>query len=240
MKKIRAILFSLFLVLGMTAGTVYAEEIDPDRSGSLKFTVHDPEGKPVGGGSLTVTKVADIAFDENGNPYFKLTPDFEGTNLDLMEVGDLTRQVNAGLIDYLEQYASDHGLLDDKRTVPADGVIDFETKEQGLYLVIQEEPHPGYKLMPAFLISVPQSVENADGTYSYIYDVNASPKSDPEKLPVDKPTPENPPKKPSTNKPPTSTETGANQYLGSLIISGLFLFLIAGTLKKQKNAAEQE
>ena len=240
MKKIRAIIFSLFLILGFTTVTVKAEGYKPEEPGSLEFTIHDPEGHPVGGGTLTVLKVATIELDSKGDPYFKLTSDFKGTGLDLSDMGSLTRDSNAGVIDYLEWYAAENGLLKDKKVVPEDGIIDFKFEEHGLYLVVQEDPHPGYKLMPSFLISVPQSVENADGTYSYIYDVNASPKSDPEKLPEDKPTPENPPKKPSTNKPPTSTETGVNQYLGSLIISGLFLFLIAGTLKKQKNTAEQE
>ena len=100
MKRIKAVFLSLFLVLGLTIGTVYAEEIDPTRQGSLVFTVHDPQGNPVGGGSLTVTKIASIAYDENNNPYFKLLPAFEASNANLEDINNpekLTREHNTQL-----------------------------------------------------------------------------------------------------------------------------------------------
>lgn len=213
MKKIKAIFLSLFLILGMSRAWIHAEEIDPAKIGSLVFTVHDPQGNPVGGGTLTVTKIASIAFGENNNPYFELLPEFEGSHANLEDISNpekLTRQYNANLIDYLEDYAKKKDLLGQKLTVPSDGIVDFSVLEgqpitQGLYLVVQEDAHPGYKLMPAFLISIPQAVYEGDTFDHYEYNVNASPKSDPEKITNPPTTPDNPDTPPDTpNNPPTN------------------------------------
>lgn len=239
MKKLKRIFWCSLLLLSMFTTTAFAAETyDPETPGSLEFTVHESNGTPVGGGTLTVTKVATIEVDEQGNPYFKLTPDFEGTHLDLNDIEALTRQHNASMIDYLQQYAEAHNLLKGKMTVPANGEIDFNIKEHGLYLVVQEDAHPGYKLMPSFLISVPQAIyidKVVDGKTvrefdHYDYTVNASPKSDPAKDPGTPPG--NPGTPPSRPKPPTASQTGADQYLGSFIISGLFLFLICSDFRR--------
>ncbi len=243
MKRIKAICLSVFMILGLSIGIVHAEEINPDLPVSLTFTVHDPQGDPLGGGSLTVTKIASITFYENGNPYFKILPEFEGAGIDLDKLGDpehLTREHNANLIDYIEDYATDHGLLGTEINVPASGpnagIVTFSDANgdpltQGLYLVVQETPHPGYEKMPAFLISLPQAVYDSEDEFvKYEYNVNANSKSDPQKIPE---TPHRP-------QPPTSTQTGAVQYMGSMLISGIFLFLVGVQCIRLRKAEQGE
>ena len=72
----------------------------------------------------------------------------------------------------------------------------FRNVTPGLYLLVQQSAAEGYLAADPFLVSVPM-MENG----TYIYDVDASPKTELEKAPVT-PTPEkpNPPKLPQTGQ----------------------------------------
>lgn len=175
----------MFLFAG--AFPIQAETVDMERDGSLRIVIHDGEGNPVPGGTLSWFYAGKIVNDQEG-PRFELSESFKDSGADLSDPQD------RHLIAYLEDYALENNLQRGTVAVPENAELYFPDVPTGLYLVIQEKAAPGYKPMSSFLISVPNYVDG-----EYVYDVSAYPKSDPEKLPSENPeTPENPKEKPGT------------------------------------------
>lgn len=165
-------------------------------TGSIHVNLYDStNNKALSGGELTVYRVAEVQ-RKNGNLNFEYCGDFDGCAI---ELGDLTDSTLAG---QLQEYLSDNaeGTV---REVDANGNVNFDDLELGLYLVVQTKASKGYKPVNSFLVSLPMA---EDGEWNY--EVDASPKvgaytPEPE-------TPPFPPNKPDKPDKPNTPDTPEN------------------------------
>ena len=161
-------------------------------TGSIHINLYDStNNKALSGGELTVYRVAEVQ-RKNGNLSFEYCGDFDGCAI---ELGDLTDSTLAG---QLQEYLSDNaeGTV---REVDANGNVNFDDLELGLYLVVQTKASKGYKPVNSFLVSLPMA---EDGEWNY--EVDASPK-----VGAYTPEPETPPSPPDTlDKPDKPVSPG--------------------------------
>lgn len=159
-------------------------------TGSIHVNLYDStNNKALSGGELTVYCVAEVQ-RKNGNLNFEYCGDFDGCAI---ELGDLTDSTLAG---QLQEYLSDNaeGTV---REVDANGNVNFDDLELGLYLVVQTKASKGYKPVNSFLVSLPMA---EDGEWNY--EVDASPK-----VGAYTPEPETPPSPPDTPDKPDKPNT---------------------------------
>lgn len=222
---------------------------DLDATGSISLTM-SYEGEAVGGGEITVCKVADPAEDD-GNYSWELTNGFEGCGI---EPGDLTDTTLAAKYKkYLLDENTDAETL--LMEIGADGTVTVSDQTTGLYLIYQADGQAadGYKEMRAFLVSIPF---REDEDSAWVYNVNATPKMDTlqtdtetetesesetpteteTKSPqTETPAPQTEPKKPDNNL----AQTGQlNWPIPVLAAAGLLVFLLGWYLKRQKENHE--
>lgn len=161
-------------------------------TGSIHVNLYDStNNKALSGGELTVYRVAEVQ-RKNGNLSFEYCGDFDGCAI---ELGDLTDSTLAG---QLQEYLSDNaeGTV---REVDANGNVNFDDLELGLYLVVQTEASKGYEPINPFLVSLPMA---EDGKWNYA--VDASPKVG-AYTPTKPDTPPTPPTPPTPDYPDTPT-----------------------------------
>ena len=161
-------------------------------TGSIHVNLYDStNNKALSGGELTVYRVAEVQ-RKNGNLSFEYCGDFDGCAI---ELGDLTDSTLAG---QLQEYLSDNaeGTV---REVDANGNVNFDDPELGLYLVVQTKASKGYKPVNSFLVSLPMA---EDGKWNYA--VDASPKVG-AYTPTKPDTPPTPPTPPTPDHPDTPT-----------------------------------
>lgn len=126
-----------------------------DQTGSLRVALGQA-GQVTQGGSVTLYRV--------GSPIsggYRLTDGFGGGVIAWEDV------YSQALADWLTEQASYGGtelLLD------ADGYADFPSLSEGLYLLVQKQPSPGYQAMEPFLVPLP---------YEGQWDIQANPKCEP-------------------------------------------------------------
>ena len=159
-------------------------------TGSIHVNLYDStNNKALSGGELTVYRVAEVQ-RKNGNLNFEYCGDFDGCAI---ELGDLTDSTLAG---QLQEYLSDNaeGTV---REVDANGNVNFDDLELGLYLVVQTKASNGYKPVNSFLVSLPMA---EDGEWNY--EVDASPK-----VGAYTPEPETPPFPPNKPDKPNTPDT---------------------------------
>lgn len=162
-------------------------------TGSIHVNLYDStNNKALSGGELTVYRVAEVQ-RKNGNLSFEYCGDFDGCAI---ELGDLTDSTLAG---QLQEYLSDNaeGTV---REVDANGNVNFDDLELGLYLVVQTKASKGYKPVNSFLVSLPMA---EDGEWNY--EVDASPK-----VGAYTPEPETPPFPPNKPDKPDTPDTPEN------------------------------
>lgn len=162
-------------------------------TGSIHVNLYDStNNKALSGGELTVYRVAEVQ-RRNGNLSFEYCGDFDGCAI---ELGDLTDSTLAG---QLQEYLSDNaeGTV---REVDANGNVNFDDLELGLYLVVQTKASKGYKPVNSFLVSLPMA---EDGEWNY--EVDASPK-----VGAYTPEPETPPSPPDTPDKPDKPVSPGN------------------------------
>lgn len=181
-KRILALVSAAFCIAMMTALPVLpAEQIDLSRTGAITVTIKDLKtGQAVAGGRLKMFYIAGI-LAENGYHFDASGTDFAGYGLAVEEDGDLT----AALAQDLADYAKAQGIAGKVLKVGEDGKAGAGDLKLGLYLFVQEQPAADYAALTPFLVSVPQ--RDAEG--SYIYSVDATPKTGTEKKTTPPPPP---------------------------------------------------
>lgn len=161
--------FFIACVLFLMPVTVFAQNFDPDHVGSISVTLMDQDGEtPITGAELSVYYVAKVSLNSKDNLSFNFTDAFAdcGCALD-----------DPALSVKLDAYVEDHSVSAEKLVTDARGKVAFTNLPLGLYFVKQTGAVDGYAPCTPFLVTVPN--HNAD---SYVYDVNASPKTDVAKL----------------------------------------------------------
>lgn len=214
-RKIISLLLAILLLCSMGAAVSAHEVPDLSRPGTITITLRTEQG-PVSGGSLTLYQVG-LIHEDDGNYSFILTGDFASTGLSLED------PQSPELAAALAQHARDLPGGGITSPVGADGSVVFSV-EPGLYLVVQDQPAPGYAPVNPFLTSVP-NMENG----VYIYEVNASPKValTPETQPTEPTEPTVP-----TQPDPELPQTGQlNWPVPVLAVLGLCVFAAGWMLR---------
>lgn len=231
-------LSTLLLALSLGAAVAlpaYAHEVpDPSRTGSIRFSMLY-DGSAVGGGSLTLRRVGDVA-EEDGNYTFTLTEAYAASGADLTDLTDTA--LAAGLADY----TTANGIAGEEVTIGSDGTAAADGLALGLYLVMQDQPAEGYEPIAPFLVSVPMWDETAG---AYLYTVDAAPKLG--GLTKTPPAATAAPAKPDAGDPDTVTTTATaatlpqtgqlNWPVPVLTLAGLLLMLAGWYLRARAKEA---
>jgi hypothetical protein len=145
--------------------TAFAQGFDAERLGTVSVTLMDQDGKtPIVGAELSLYHVATVNLNSKNNLSYTFTNLFEGCGAAL---DDPTLTVK------LDAFVDDHSVSAEKLVTDAHGKASFTDLPLGLYFVKQTNSVEGYAPCTSFLVTVPN--ENTNG---YVYDVNASPKTD--------------------------------------------------------------
>ena len=156
----------ILLVMPMAA---FAEELDMDRVGSISVTLVDPDGeKPLAGAELSLYYVATVKLNEANRPSYTFTDAFAGCGAALDD---------PALTTVLDVFVQENAAPVAKQVTDAQGAAVFTNLPLGLYFVKQTGTVENYAACTSFLVTVPNC--NDEG---YVYDVNATPKTDIAKL----------------------------------------------------------
>ena len=222
MSKVRrlAALLLCVLLLSCIGVGAYAHDVpDLTRQGSINISMRCGNFA-VPGGTLSLYRVGDIQEDD-GNYSFVPSAGFTGCTDAFDDIQ------SPALAQKLADYAKENKIPSRTQKIDQRGKITFSV-EPGLYLLVQEKAAEGYLAVAPFLVSVPM---NEDG--SYIYDVDASPKAEPEEAPLPTPTP--------TPKPPALAQTGQlNWPVPVLALLGLCLFSLGWLLRFGKKNSDEK
>ena len=152
-------------VLFIMPMTAFAQGFDAGRLGTISVTLMDQDGKtPIVGAELSLYHVATVNLNSKNNLSYTFTNLFEGCGAALDD---------PALSVKLDAFVDDYSVSAEKLVTDAHGKASFTDLPLGLYFVKQTNSVEGYAPCTSFLVTVPN--ENTNG---YVYDVNASPKTD--------------------------------------------------------------
>lgn len=193
-----AVMLAVMIVLvnHVSVFAISGSEIDMDETGSISITIKY-ENNPVAGGSLTLYNVASISLD-GGNLSYVLTSDFSEFETDFSDISSDTFAKD------LKNYADANKLEGKTEEVDEDGKVLFEGLNLGLYLMVQKDAADGYYEMNPFVVSVPD-----ESMGKVVYNVDASPKTEIIRKPVE------PPETETTTVVPTTTAYNVNAPTGA-------------------------
>ena len=167
-RKMISLCVTALLILGCSL-TVFAQALDQERTGSVSVTLTEQYQKtPIAGAELSVYYIASVGINTDGNLNYIYTETFAGTGI-AIDDPELVAKLDAYLI---ENEAEATTLRTD-----AEGKAGLTDLPLGLYFIRQTNTVEGFAPCASFLVTVP--METADG---YVYDVNASPKTEVAKL----------------------------------------------------------
>ena len=152
-------------VLLMMPMTVFAQDFSSDRIGSISVTLMAQDSKtPITGAELSLYYVATVRLNNKNNLSYTFSNTFEDCGCALDDPSLSTK---------LDTFVKDNSVSAAKLVTDAHGNVTFPNLPLGLYFVKQTSAVAGYAPCTSFLVTVPN--QSADG---YVYDVNASPKTD--------------------------------------------------------------
>ena len=167
-RKIIALCVIALLVLSC-AMTVSAQNFDPERTGTISVTLTEQyEKEPIVGAELCVYYVATVHKNENGNLSYAYTAAFENVEIDLDD---------PALAKKMELFVLENDVPSVRVTTDENGTARCNDLALGLYFIRQTGNVEGFAPCTPFLVTVPGM--GADG---YVYEVNASPKTEVAKL----------------------------------------------------------
>ena len=162
----KIIIFCLTILLISTCSyTVFAEEYNPNLTGSISVTLTDKkQSEAIVGAELSLYYVATVIMDENGNLIYDYTNDFKQLDCAIDD---------AELATKLDAFVSHHNVPSTKIITNIDGAAMCNGLPLGLYFIKQTGAVEGFAPCTPFLVTVPNE---KDG--EYLYKVNASPKTE--------------------------------------------------------------
>ena len=189
MKRILPLLIALALLATIPLSVCAHDYVDLSKKGSITLTLNY-DGAPITGGRFTCVRVADV-MEYDGNYCYQML--LEGQiytdAASIPSAEEIYRDTVLNNTTFFEDYKITH--------TNQTGTVTFLNLQPGLYLIINATAIPGYSQMNPFLVSLPYL---EDGTY--LYDVNASVKSELEK----EPEPTTAPTSPSGSTPTTPSK----------------------------------
>lgn len=167
-RKLILICVSLLLIF-TCCDTAFAEDFDRNKRGSISVTLTEQkQNEPIVGAELSVYHIANVTINWEGNLIYEYTKDFKKMNV-AMEDAELVAKMDA--------YILHHNIPSVKIVTDAEGTAVCNDLPLGLYFMKQTGTVEGFAPCTPFLVTVPSK----DGD-SYVYDVNASPKTEVERL----------------------------------------------------------
>lgn len=162
----KIIIFCLTILLISTCSyTVFAEEYNPNLTGSISVTLTDKkQSEAIVGAELSLYYIATVIMDENGNLIYDYTNDFKQLDCAIDD---------AELATKLDLFVSQHSIPSVKTTTNINGTAMCAELPLGLYFIKQTGAVEGFAPCTPFLVTVPNE---KDG--KYLYEVNASPKTE--------------------------------------------------------------
>lgn len=163
-RKFLSIVLAVWVLL-MLPMPAAAQGFDAARLGSVSITLMDQvEKTPISGAELSLYYVASVEQTANHDLIYTFTKAFETCGCALADPKLSTK---------LEAFVQEHAIPAERLVTDARGSVSFANLPLGLYFVMQTNTVAGYAPCTSFLVTVP----NYD-TSGYVYDVNASPKTD--------------------------------------------------------------
>jgi uncharacterized surface anchored protein len=145
--------------------TVFAQDFDPEKTGSVSVTLTEQDdNEPIVGAELSVYYVATVHRNMNGNLSYVYTDTFENSGIDIDD---------PSLAIKLDAFVLEHNVSSIKITTDENGTATCKDLALGLYFIRQTGAVEGFAPCTPFMVTVPSM--NADG---YVYEVNASPKTE--------------------------------------------------------------
>ena len=163
-RKLISVLLIVWILL-MLPMTAFAQKLDFNRVGSVSVTLMNQDGiTPITGVELSLYHVATVSLNSKYNLSYNFTDAFEDCGFELDD---------PSLSAKLDAFVKENSLSAQKLVTDANGNATFSNLALGLYFVQQTNTVTGYAPCTSFLVTVPN--QTTDG---YVYDVNASPKTD--------------------------------------------------------------
>lgn len=145
--------------------TALAQDFDPQKSGSVSVTLNELHDKQyVVGAELSIYYVATVHLNENGKLSYAYTDEFEKIGIDLSD---------PSLPEKLDAFVSENDIYSFKITTDERGTATCNNLELGLYFIKQTGVVDGFAPCTSFMVTLP-GVNEGD----YLYEVNASPKTE--------------------------------------------------------------
>lgn len=163
-RRIISLLVAVLVILTCSM-TVFAEDFDPQKTGSISVTLTEQNNeKPIVGADLSVYYVATVHKDVFGTLSYVYTDAFEDSGIDIADSAIATK---------LEAFALEQNVPSVKITTDEKGTATCQDLALGLYFIRQSSAVEGFAPCTPFMVTLPGT--NADG---YVYEVNASPKTE--------------------------------------------------------------
>lgn len=167
-RKMIALCVAVLLMLNCSM-TVFAQDFDPQKTGSISVTLTQQKNeKPIVGAELSVYYVATVHKDVFGKLSYVYTDAFENAEIDIADPSIAIK---------LEAFALEQSLPSVKITTDENGTATCKELALGLYFIRQSSAVEGFAPCTPFMVTLPGT--NDDG---YVYEVNASPKTEVAKL----------------------------------------------------------
>ena len=163
-RKVLTLCVTVLMILTCSL-TVFAQDFDPGKTGSVSVTLTEQYDKdPIVGAELSVYYVATAHMNTNGNLSDVYTDAFENSGIDIDD---------PSLAIKLDAFVLEHNVSSIKITTDENGTATCKDLSLGLYFIRQSGAVEGFAPCTPFMVTVPG--KNAEG---YVYDVNASPKTE--------------------------------------------------------------
>ena len=163
-RRILTLCVTILLILSCSL-TAFAQEFDPQKNGSISVTLTEQYDKePIVGAELSVYYVATVRMNTNGNLSYVYTDAFENSGINIDD---------PSLAIKLDAYVLEHNVSSIKITTDKNGTATCKDLALGLYFIRQTGTVEGFAPCTPFMVTVPGKY--AEG---YVYDVNASPKTE--------------------------------------------------------------
>ena len=167
-RKIVTLCVTLLLII-CCPFTALAQDFDPKKSGSVSVTLTEQDDKePIVGAELSIYFVATAHMNTNGNLSYVYTDSFENSGIDMADPS-LTLKLDA--------YVLEHNVSAIIITTDQNGTATCNYLAPGLYFVRQSTTVDGFAPCTPFIVTVPSKSDEG-----YVYDVNATPKTEVAKL----------------------------------------------------------
>jgi hypothetical protein len=167
-RKMITLCAALLLMLTCSI-SVFAQDFDPLKSGSVSVTLTEQYSKaPIVGVELSIYYIAEVGINTDGNLNYIYTRPFAETGI-AIDDSELTAKLDA--------YLTENEVAAVKVLTDSQGKAVLSDLPLGMYFIRQTNSVVGFAPCTPFLVTVPMA--NADG---YVYEVNASPKTEVAKL----------------------------------------------------------